>query len=88
MVRVHFTNHLRHVAPGGMVEANGSTIGAVLADVFARHPAVKGYVLDDQGRVRVHIAVFLDNTHIRRDILDQPVTPTSELYILQALSGG
>lgn len=88
VVQVHFTNHLRHVAPGGAVEATGATVREVLADVFARHPAIKGYVLDDQGRVRVHIAVFLDNTHIRSKILDHAVTPTSELYIMQALSGG
>ncbi|MBL8643714.1 MAG: MoaD/ThiS family protein [Rhodospirillaceae bacterium] len=88
MVQVHFTSHLRHVAPGGAVTASGSNIREVLADVFARHPAVKGYVLDDQGRVRVHIAVFLDNEHIRRDILDHPVRADSELYVMQALSGG
>ena len=88
MVQVRFTNHLRHVAPGGAVEAVGATIRDVLSDVFAKHPAIKGYVLDDQGRVRVHIAMFLDNTHIRTGILDQPVKPDSELYVMQALSGG
>lgn len=88
MVQVHFTSHLRAVAPAGAVTAQGATIGAVLADVFARHPAAKGYVLDDQGRVRVHIAVFLDGEHVRRDILDRSVKPDSELYVLQALSGG
>lgn len=88
MVQVRFTNHLRHVAPPDGVSASGHTIRDVLADVFAHHPAIKDYVVDDQGRVRVHIAVFLDNQHIRRDILDHRVRPDSELYILQALSGG
>jgi len=88
VVQVHFTNHLRHVAPDGAVEGTGATVRDVLADVFARHPGIKGYVLDDQGRVRVHIAVFLDGQHLRRDILDHAVTPASELYVLQALSGG
>jgi molybdopterin converting factor small subunit len=88
VVQVHFTAHLRAVTPLGAVTAQGPTIGAVLADVFERHPAAKGYVLDDQGRVRVHIAVFLDGEHVRRDILDRAVKPDSELYILQALSGG
>jgi sulfur-carrier protein len=89
VVQVHFTNHLRHVAPGGKLEAKGSSIRAVLMDVFARHPALKTYILDDQDRLRVHIAVFLDNEHIRgAEVLERAVKPNSELYILQALSGG
>lgn len=88
MPTVHFTSHLRHVAPPEPVAAAGVTVAEVLADVFARHPAVRGYVLDDQDRIRVHIAVFVDGLHVRRDILAAPVAPDSEVYILQALSGG
>lgn len=88
MARVHFTAHLRHVAPDGAVDAAGETVAAALADVFARHPSIKNYVLDDQDRLRVHIAVFVDGVHLRRDILAQPVKPDSEVYVLQALSGG
>ena len=88
MVRVHFTAHLSSVAPDSAVEAAGDTVGATLADVFTRHPAVKGYILDDQDRLRTHIAVFVDGVHVRRDILDHPLKSDSELYILQALSGG
>jgi hypothetical protein len=88
MAKVHFTSHLRHVAPSEPVEAAGSTVADVLSNVFARHPAVRGYVLDDQDRVRLHIAVFVDGAHVRRNILATPVTPTSEVYVLQALSGG
>ncbi len=88
MAKVHFTSHLRHVAPSEPVEAAGSTVADVLSDVFARHPAVRGYVLDDQDRIRLHVAVFVDGTHVRRNILSAPVTPTSEVYVLQALSGG
>lgn len=88
MAKVHFTTHLRHVAPPAPVEAQGATVAAVLADVFSRYPAVKGYVLDDQDRVRLHIAVFVDGAHVRRDILATPVAPASEVHVLQALSGG
>ncbi len=48
VVQVHFTSHLRNVAPNGPVEASGATVSEALADVFARHPGLKGYVLDDQ----------------------------------------
>ncbi|MBY0510674.1 MAG: MoaD/ThiS family protein [Rhodospirillaceae bacterium] len=88
MAKVFFTSHLRSVAPDGGVEAAGATVAAALADVFARYPTAKGYVLDDQGRVRLHIAVFVDNVHVRRDILEYPLRGDSEVYVMQALSGG
>jgi len=88
MSKVHFTAHLRHVAPDGAVEAKGTTVAGALADVFARYPTVKGYVLDDQDRLRTHIAVFVDGAHVRKDILDYPLRDDSEVYVLQALSGG
>ena len=88
MVHVHFTQHLRHVAPNGAVDAAGATVAAALADVFGRFPAVKGYVLDDQDRLRTHIAVFVDGTHVRKDVLSYPLGADSEVYVLQALSGG
>ena len=88
MAQVHFTSHLKAVAPTGPVEAGGNSVSAALDEVFARHPMVKGYILDDQGRVRTHIAVFVDGVHVRRDMLDYPLKADSELYVLQALSGG
>jgi molybdopterin synthase sulfur carrier subunit len=88
MAQVHFTTHLRHVAPSDAVEAAGASVAAALSAVFERYPALRGYVLDDQDRLRLHIAVFVDGVHIRKDILDHPLRADSELYVLQALSGG
>jgi molybdopterin converting factor small subunit len=88
MAQVHFTSHLRRVAPGGAVEAAGATVAAALAEVFTNYPGLRGYVLDDQDRLRLHIAVFVDGTHVRQNIMDHPLRPDSELYIMQALSGG
>jgi molybdopterin synthase sulfur carrier subunit len=71
-----------------MVEAAGETVSQALNAVFERYRPLRGYVLDDQGRLRLHIAVFVDGVHIRKDILDHPLRADSELYVLQALSGG
>ena len=57
----------------------------VLDAVFEKNPRLKGYVLDDQGRVRHHVVVFVNGE--RADLSD-PVTASSEVYVLQALSGG
>ncbi len=66
MAKVIFTSHLRSVAPGGAVDASGGSVGEALAAVFAEYPQLRGYVLDDQDRLRLHIAVFVDGVHVRK----------------------
>ena len=88
MARVTFTSHLRRVAPQNTVTAPGGTVGEVLAQVFGSYPMLRGYVLDDQDRLRTHIAVFVDNVHLRSDPLRHPVKEESDIYVMQALSGG
>jgi sulfur-carrier protein len=89
MARVSFTAHLRKVAPPGPVAAEGDTVRAVLATLFADNPRLGAYVLDEQGRLRRHVAVFVDGERlINGSALDHPVAATSEIHVLQALSGG
>lgn len=89
MAKIVFTSHLqRHVASP---ECNvpGATVGAALTAVFANNPALRGYLLDDQGHVRKHVAVFVDGRRLRdRERLSDPVAETSEIHVLQALTGG
>ena len=86
MPRLIFTNHLNGIAPAGEPEFPGKTVGEVLAAAFAEHSGLQHYILDDQGRLRKHVIVFVDNTRTRS--LATPVAETSEIYVLQALSGG
>lgn len=71
------------------IEVGGATVAQALEDAFARHPNMRGYVLDEHGAVRHHVAVFVDGAALRdkRD-LSQPLQPGSEVYVMQALSGG
>ena len=89
MAKVVFTSHLqRHVASPECVVA-GATVGAALREVFGTNPALRGYLLDDQGHVRKHVAIYVDGRRLRdREHLSDPVTGTSEIYVLQALTGG
>jgi molybdopterin converting factor small subunit len=89
MPRVVFTSNLqRHVAcPERAVE--GATVAQALAAVFAESPQVREYVLDEQGHVRKHVAIYVDGERITdRARLTDAVAPASEIYVLQALSGG
>jgi hypothetical protein len=89
MARVVFTSHLkRHVAcPEADVPA--ATVREALAAVFAGAPQVRDYVLDEQGHVRRHVHIYVDGRRIAdRERLSDPVSPASEIFVLQALSGG
>ncbi len=61
----------------------------VLDRVFADNPRLRGYVVDERGVLRKHMSVFVDGAQITdRETLSDPVTPRSEIYVMQALSGG
>jgi len=89
MPRVVFTANLqRHVACPES-EVRGETVAQALAAVFAAAPQVRDYVLDEQGHVRKHVHIYVDGSRITdRQRLSDPVTPRSEICVLQALSGG
>jgi sulfur-carrier protein len=78
----------RHVACP-KVQMPGSNVREVLQALFAEYPQVRGYVLDDQGALRHHMVIFVDGRQIKDRVhLRDPVAPDSEIYIMQALSGG
>ncbi|MDQ7246509.1 MoaD/ThiS family protein [Dongia sedimenti] len=89
MPSVQFTSHLRKVAPAGTITVGGGTLRAALDEIFARHPQVKSYVLDDQERLRKHVVIFVDGARVSggSDLM-LPVNPSAQIYVLQALSGG
>jgi hypothetical protein len=89
MPSVQFTSHLRMVAPTGAITVGGTTLRLALDEVFAQHPKVKSYVLDDQERLRKHVVIFVDGTRVGGGSdLKLPVSPSAQIYVLQALSGG
>lgn len=89
MAELHFTSWLRQVVPDGPLKADGGTVGDALGAVFEARPHVRGYVLDDQGRLRKHVCIFADGVRLRHEAaLTTGIKPTSTLYVMQALSGG
>jgi hypothetical protein len=71
------------------MSVDAGTVGEALSHVFAEHPALRGYVLDEQGAVRHHVVIFVGGRAIAdRGKLTDPVSSDSEIYVFQALSGG
>ena len=67
----------------------GNTVHEALTQVFESNPRLRGYVVDERGALRKHMSVFVDGELIRdRAHLSDPLTPDSEVYVMQALSGG
>ncbi|MBX7103477.1 MAG: hypothetical protein K1X57_05325 [Gemmataceae bacterium] len=57
--------------------------------MFAGNGELRGYVLDDRGVVRKHVAIFVNGEPISdRVALADPVGPTDDIWVIQALSGG
>lgn len=89
MPQIQFTPNLQRHLSCPPRAVSGGTVAAALQAVFAEHPALRGYVVDDQGRLRKHVAVFVDGYQIKDRIrLSDPVNEGSEIYVAQALSGG
>lgn len=89
MTTLSFTPNLRRHVQVPDARVAGETVGEALAGYFRDNPAVRGYVLDDQGAVRHHVVVFLNDTPVRdRAGLSDPVGEDDEIFVFQALSGG
>jgi molybdopterin converting factor small subunit len=86
---VSFTSALQRFLAAPPAEVEGGTVGEALAAVFAARPTLRGYVLDDQGALRRHVAIYVNGQPVRdRDRLADPVGPDDEIYVFQALTGG
>jgi molybdopterin synthase sulfur carrier subunit len=89
MPTVYFTRALQRFLPVPPIEVAGATVGEALAAVFAQHWGLRGYVLDDQGALRRHVAVFVDGEPVKdRVSLADPVGERTEVHVFQALTGG
>lgn len=71
------------------VAVTGTTLREVLDHLFAEHPQLRGYVLDEHAAMRHHVVAFIDGAAVRdKQTLDEPVPADGEVYLFQALSGG
>jgi sulfur carrier protein ThiS len=89
MPALAFTPHLRqHLdCPDG--DYPGNTVVAVLNRAFAMQPKLRGYLLDDQGRLRQHVTIFVNGEPLRdRARQTDAVGERDEIFVFQALSGG
>ena len=89
MPHVRFTQNIqRHIACPTR-EVKGSSLSDVLESYFRANQLARDYVLDDQGALRKHMAIFINGQPIRdRSKLSDAVPADGTIDVMQALSGG
>lgn len=89
MAHLEFTAQLHRYVQTPVLDCEADCLGDALALAFEQNPRLRGYILDEQGHLRTHVAVFIDGQKARdRQGLSDPLGPRSQVYVLQALSGG
>ena len=64
-------------------------LSTALARLWAECPGIRDRVLDERGRVRPHINIFVDGENIRyTGGLAAAVSANAEVFIIPAVSGG
>jgi molybdopterin converting factor small subunit len=88
-VRVQLPPILRASAGARVLEAEGSSIAAVLAHLTQAHPSLALHLFDEQGAIRHNIVFLHDGEMIRaRDANARRIKPGDEIVITNALAGG
>ncbi|MCX6520763.1 MAG: MoaD/ThiS family protein [Actinobacteria bacterium] len=86
-MKVRIPTPLRSYTAGeANVTAEGTTVRELLADLDRQFPGITFRVVDEQGRLRQHMVVFLGQDRCRQ--LDTPLDGIDEVVLMQALSGG
>lgn len=89
MPRLVFTQQLRRFTEAPEISTGAATLRAALEDAFRACPRLRGYILDEQGHLRQHVAVFIDGRRVHDRIgLSDSLSADSTVHVLQALSGG
>jgi hypothetical protein len=89
MPSVRFTRNIQRHVDCPTLDVEGSTLGEVLDAYFTTNEKARGYVLDDRGKLRKHMAAFIDGRQIDdRDTLSDAVPGDAVVDIVQSLSGG
>lgn len=86
MATVKLRAPLKDLAGGNReIAIEGASVGEVLRELERRHPRIEGWVLDEHGRVRRHVNVFVDGERVREDAA---VASDATVHVLPSISGG
>jgi molybdopterin converting factor small subunit len=86
MATVRLRNPLKQLAGDrGEHSIEGATVVELLRELERSQPPLSGWILDERGRVRRHINVFVNGEQAGADT---PVGDADRVDVLPAISGG
>ncbi len=86
-MRVRIPSPLRsYTDQRAWVDGEGTTVDELLRDLDRSYPGMRFRIVDEQGRLRTHMKVWVNADAVRD--LSTAIAPTDEITIMQALSGG
>ncbi len=88
MPEVTFAQSIQTHVPCPPQQVAGTTVRDALEAAFRTDPRLRGYVLDEHGALRFHVAVFVDGKAVSDRSLRQTVAANADIFVVQALSGG
>ena len=89
MAKLRLPTVLRPLADGSpVVEVEASDLGGLAAEIRTRYPALADRLYDADGGWRDFVSVFIDGEDARYLDRAAPITKTSEVQLLPAISGG
>jgi molybdopterin synthase sulfur carrier subunit len=89
MPQVAFTSQLQRFTETPVFYTAAATLREAMEAAFDINPRLRHYVLDEQGHLRPHVAVFIDGRRVvDRTTLSDALAADDKVYVLQALTGG
>ncbi len=85
-MKVLIPGALRSYTQSHEAAADGATLDEALDDLDRQYPGIRFRVIDEQGKVRRHIRIFVNGASA--ESLSMHMQPSDEVILVQALSGG
>ena len=85
MAIVRLRGQLKAMAGAAEHPLDAATVGDLMRALEGARPALAGWILDERGRIRRHINVFVNGEAGREET---PVAECDRVDVLPAISGG